>query len=182
MKLNNSQRAAFVRSVLQDVPEVDYTEQAEKLVTAAVVSKLPPKVLAVWKDSNLRHYLSTTSVYLFTGSIPLPIHFSSYRDRNAGKFLTGEELSKYLELKAAYKKQEKAREDLRQKLRGSIHSCTTLKQAKEMMPDLVKYLPPDTPGLSRYVPAMYDVMQDLKAAGFPKEETASTVITEEEAG
>ena len=47
MKLTNIIRDAFVRSVMNDVPTVDYSEQIREVVTKEAVAQLPEKVRAL---------------------------------------------------------------------------------------------------------------------------------------
>lgn len=44
MRLTKFDREAFVRAVIQDVPQIDYVAQAQKLLTDAAVASMPPKV------------------------------------------------------------------------------------------------------------------------------------------
>ena len=54
MKLTNYMRDAFVRAVMDDVPEVDYKQQIRDTALKAAVEAMPAKLRAVWDDSALQ--------------------------------------------------------------------------------------------------------------------------------
>lgn len=65
--------------------------------------------------------------------------------------------------------------DLNSKLTAAIGACTTLKRAKEALPEFEKYLPEDreTTGVGN-LPAIANLVTDLMHLGWPKnkEQTA----------
>lgn len=164
MKLNNSDRDAFVHAVMKDVPEVDYQEQVNKLVIAAAVAKLPPKVRAIWNDGELRGFVKTDKCYRIPGyrlcNVMVP-------DTN---FETPELATQVEVIACKAQEQKNLRQELRQKVNGLIYGCTTLKQATERLPEFVKYLPQDRDGTGVInLPAVSNVVADLAKAGWPKD-------------
>jgi len=159
MKLTNSDRDAFVSAVMSDVPLVDHSEQARKIVLAAAAAKLPKELKPIWADTNLRGFIGTSEHFsmpypLGTARVP-PVTFTPPKE------LEG--------LAEAAKAQSSTRDALRRKVRAVISGCSTLKQATERLPEFVKYLPWDRNGSSTVdLPAIANVVTDLLAAGWPK--------------
>lgn len=62
---------------------------------------------------------------------------------------------------------------LKAKLTAAIAACFTLKQAKERLPEFVKYLPTDrdSTGTSN-LPAVANLVADLVQLGWPKDKEA----------
>lgn len=175
MKLNNSQRDAFVKAVMHDVPKVNYDEQMKKLVEADCIEHLPKKVQAIAKDKELRSFLKTTywspgyksgfsSFYVLANSE----HGNNYKPSEAAQ----KEINKLVELN---QKQTQARDQMASKIKAIIYGCSTLKQARERLPEFVKYLPEDVAAPAAYVPAVSNVVADLVKMGWkaPKVETES---------
>lgn len=161
MKLTKSDREAFVAAVMDDVPKVDYDAQAEKLATALLLERLPETIKQAYGDPNLRpcivhSYISLPSgLQNFYGPAPFPVGFYD----NEALTALGE---KAIE-------QSRADSKLRENLASVIASCSTLKQAKERLPEFEKYLPAerDASGLSN-LPAVSNVVAQLTKAGWPK--------------
>lgn len=62
--------------------------------------------------------------------------------------------------------------NLRKQLTAVIAACTTLKQAKEALPEFIKYLP-EEPGnpVDRTLPVVGNLVADLSKAGWPKKDS-----------
>ena len=161
MKLTNYDRDAFIQSVLDDTPSVDYNDQARNLVQKSAVAKAPQKIKAAYADNSLRGFLKFDKYY----SMPHPLGCVRTLDTE----FKNEELDIQLaDLASKSKAQSAIRDDLRMKLKAVIYSCTTLKQATERLPEFVKYLPKDRDGVTSGVPSVINLVEDLTKAGWPK--------------
>lgn len=163
MKLSASDRDAFVTAVMGDVPRIDYEGQAKDMVRAECVAKLPPKVRALWDDKELRGFVRCDSyqhVYGFTGSVAVP---------PVGYTMTAATTKKVKALADKHAAQRKQRDALRDKVKAVIQGCTTLKQARERLPEFAKYLPAERGSTGATdLPAVANVVADLTKAGWPK--------------
>lgn len=164
MKLNTADRDAFVTAVIGDVPSVDYVTQAHLIVLDEVGAKLPAKVRAVWDSKELRGYVRCDNYFRANGfntSFAIPL---------GGYTPSAANIKKLQALADKYSAQRKQRDDLRAKVRAVIESCTTLKQAKERLPEFTKYLPAErgTTGVCG-LPVIANVVADLSKAGWPKD-------------
>lgn len=161
MKLTNSIRSAYIRSVMNDVPEKDYKEQATKLVMAAAIASLPPAVAKIYSDPKTRHYIHTT--WNSFGFITLT--YPSGGDRPT---LSKEDTRTLAELSEANTTQYKLRNDLQDKVKAAAYSCTTRKALVELLPEFEKYLPSEQEAASKNLPAIANLMVDMVKAGWPK--------------
>lgn len=163
MKLTNADRDAFVAAVMDDVPFTDYTEQFRAWLDNAVTPLLPAKVKAVWADKSLRHLIARNAVIgSFGGASFYAPDILDAKD----KAPLHEECTR---LRALYDNQWSVRRELRGRLRSIIASCSTLKQATEMLPEFTKYLPQERDGkIDRSMPVIANVVSDLTKAGWPK--------------
>ena len=165
MRLTNTTREAFVRSVMNDVPSIDYEEQIRNLVNK--------KVAAIHKKAGIQEIdkerLSTA--YVSIHGIEKK-HYNSTSCYVSG--LTGNErkeiqsdsaLIALADLKYA---QNETRNALRKKIDYAIKACSTRKQAVEALPEFEKYLPEDGAKTMRSVPAIANVLSDFVKAGWPK--------------
>lgn len=166
MKLTKIDREAFVRAVMQDVPKVDYTEQARKLVLDDSIEQLPAQLrqFALNKDTNA--FLRTDSYWAYQG---FQKSFTVFTARSGSFSLTKKSQAAFDKLAEQYKAQKEQREALEQRVSAVIAGCSTLKMAKERLPEFEKYLPQDrgdskTPNL----PAIANIVADLTKLGWPK--------------
>jgi hypothetical protein len=163
MKLTNHDRAVFVRAVMDDVPQIDYNEQAQAIVEAAALRTLPADVAKLYGNKKLRGFLKTNVYYHTPGelrsvSIPINVTLEPAED------LALEELAEGLGAQNAL------RAALKDKLLGAIHACSTLNVAKKMLPEFLQYLPQERqPNVAdRSMPVVANVVADLVKAGWPK--------------
>lgn len=166
MRLTTSDRDAFVNAVMKDVPQIDYREQAYKLVRDYHLNKLPPEVRKAVKTLG-EGWFKTNYVNLpsYLGSCYC-ITFDGATDSNPLAAVP-----ELLELNEQAKVQDKARGELRRKVHGAIAGCATLKQAKDRLPEFEKYLPKDRDGHgTANLPAISNVVAELTKAGWPKGE------------
>lgn len=169
MKLTKSDREAFVAAVLNDVPSVDYNDQAQKLVRAELETKLPDKVLSVLKDKTIAHYIEAKYVVM-------PGKLQDFYTAAAAGFEKSDSLIKALEqIDRLDRVQTDALTQLREKVAGVIGACTTLKQAIERLPEFTQYLPAnrDESGLAN-LPVISNVVAELVQAGWPKDKQSAS--------
>lgn len=161
MKLTKSDREAFTRAVMHDVPLVDYYEQIHELLTADIVSQLPPAIQACWKDNELRGYIKCDNYLYGRGGLAAVVTPPGCLSAGAEP-----ERKRIADLNYA---QDTMLNELEGKLTAVIGGCTTLKQAKERLPEFEKYLPAERDGTgATNLPAISGVVADLMRAGWPK--------------
>lgn len=169
MKLTKSDRDAFVRAVMDDVPQVDYDEEAKKLAQAALLDAMPKKVRAAY-DAHPEYFKSK--------SVETPYHlrdlhvFGVPDSGGYGCLRTDSFIEVWAELQHLAERKDAQKEKLsrlREKLAAVIGGCSTLKQAQERLPEFIKYLPADRTGTGvSGLPVVANVVADLTAAGWPK--------------
>lgn len=169
MRLTNTIRQAFVRAAMNDVPEVDYEEEAHKIGKAAISAGLPSAVQKMIKDPQASEYLNHEY-------ISMPQRFSNfyfYCQRNENSVLQNKHpdaWTKILELHAKYEQQIKDRNTLRYKLEGVANSVSTRKALVAALPEFEKYLPADEEKAIRTLPVVANVVADFAKAGWPKDQ------------
>lgn len=161
MKLTNYDRDAFIASVMDDTPSIDYAEQARALVHKEAVAKAPQKIKAVYADNSLRGFLKFDKYYC----MPHPLGSVCTLDT---EFKNDELDANLKELSLKYKAQSDLRSDLCRKVKAVIYACSTLKQATGRLPEFIKYLPKDRDGITSGVPSVVGLVEDLTNAGWPK--------------
>lgn len=170
MKLTNIERDAFVRAVMDDVPAIDYNDQARLAVQKWAIDRLPPKVKAIAKEFG--HLLNRENHW----QLPHPLHGVMIVTGNIGESMaaTKSDADLWPKIEAfasAARKQNDERDRLKQSVRGAIYACTTVKQAQDRLPEFAKYLRKGIPAASREVPVIANLVSDLVAAGWPKSKT-----------
>lgn len=166
MKLTNTLRDAFIRAVMNDVPEIDYDDQIRTHLLEEAVAKLPTPLQDVWrKNSDLRPYFNTVYIRRYTGSHYIGVH-APYAEEPDEPF----DSQKLKELCAKAQTQHKLREDLRTRLRACAYGATTRAALAKMLPEFEKYLPADEAAACRTLPAVANVVADFVRAGWPKNE------------
>jgi hypothetical protein len=165
VKLTNYMRDAFVTAVLQDVPQTDYHVEMEKEVRNDVIRQLPPKVAAVYDDTELHRFLTSHYFHEYGISLQVP------GDRGWCK-LSPAAVARLELMKARHDAQAKMLADLRSKLRGVAYACTTLKALAATLPEFEKYMPKDEPTAVRSLPVVANVVSDFMKAGWPKGKVA----------
>ena len=166
MRLTTFDRLAFVEAVLNDVPKVDYDARAKLVVEAHLKARVPPAVLDAME--SYREWFSPNHVNL---PHELQDFCSYYTSRSVSytQFTDPLVLIELRELASAAREQTATRRALKQKLTATIAACSTLKQARELLPEFENYLPTDRkPKATANVPAVVNLVTDLKAAGWPK--------------
>lgn len=164
MRLTRSDKDAFVRAVMQDIPQINYSEQARAMVLEDSIAQLPPKVQAIARDKQLSQYLETSTHhrYAFGSSTVYTARGHHYTPMPA----TQEKLEAITKLS---EEQEDRLKEARNKLAGAILPCATLKTALERLPEFEKYLPKQQEK-SVYLPSIANLCADLITLGWPKGE------------
>lgn len=139
MRLIKSDKDAFVRAVMDDVPQIDYDEQMRSKCMAWAISIMPDKVRAVYNE--FPQYFETKYVNTPRGCLGVHVPVLEY-------ILDLEKLApdlwaELVEIGTLSIQQSQARYTLESKVRGLIETCSTLKKAQELLPEFVKYLPAD---------------------------------------
>lgn len=153
MKLTNYLRDTFIRAVADDVPEVKFPLAAE--IQKMALEKMNPKLRAVWEDDKLRGCLQKTHVHRASDHG----HYTKYVFLGDVK---EEDLIGHLIAAAD------ARSNAITKVRQVAYACTTLKALKDQLPELEKYMPDEQGRVTKNVPVVLNVVEDLKKVGFPK--------------
>lgn len=167
MRLTNFMRDAFIRAAMQDVPQIDFDVQAEKVAKDALAklfNKEFPTLDYVKCSQNawFNHNNTNTPGTLRSFSVVTPSYdYLKLHDQKTWKVL--EDLSK--------KKHEQAqqRSSLESQLRSVAYSCTTRKALAAALPEFDKYLPADEPAAARNLPVVANVLADFVKAGWPKQ-------------
>lgn len=158
MRLTNFHRAAIVAAAMQDVPTVDYVEQLRTLINQ--------KVQALRKTHKLdlvdHDRLFSACVYVAGQS------FASF-----GLFTVERDMIKnspdVVALLNAKSEQDTRVAALKHSLTNALLGCSSLKQAKQALPEFEKYFPSETAVVSRSVPMIANVLSDFVKAGWPKQ-------------
>ena len=174
MRLTQTIKEAFVRAAMDDVPKIDYDEQARQIATKAVGALTPAALqraikaepaIATWLDKNYVHFpngLGSCCLACPTATIE-----RIYKDPEVWGLL------KDLAEKAMV--QRNARHELEQKLRTAAYGCTTRKQLEAALPEFVKYLPTEETATVN-LPAIANLVTDFMAAGWPKQKAANDEV------
>lgn len=164
MRLTKHDKCAFVRAVLDDVPYVDYSEQARKLAMKHLISLLPGIVQQAYKEDP---------EWIRTNCIKMPNYLQDFYGPALGYTWHGDfpdELKEQLRtLSDAAKEQSSTRKALEEKVTGLINSVTTLKAALKNFPEFAKYLPADRDAAGTANLPAANVIADLTNAGWPKD-------------
>ena len=187
MKLSKAHKAEFVRAVLADVPTKNYPTQAEDLARKLCQAKYKELGLSGVDVNRLRPAGIYIHVWHEGGSDTLMA--ARPNDATHGYYLNkslthigGYGLSDYeiaeitdcpemMAIRQSYADECIMLNNLRKQLTAVIASCTTLKQAKEALPEFIKYLP-EEPGnaIDRTLPVVGNLVADLSKAGWPKKD------------
>lgn len=166
MRLTQYDREAFVRSAMEDVPQIDFDVKAQKLINEHLKEVTPvdlQNTIAKYPDWFEAKSITTPSP-LHNFATRLIPDVRNYRNLTHFPKL----LVKVEEIAKEKAKQTDVRYGLEQKLRGAIGSCSTLKAATELLPEFVKYLPSDRDGVKtcRQMPVIANLVTDLMNAGW----------------
>jgi hypothetical protein len=169
MRLTNSDRDAFVQAVLDDVPQINYDEQARSKVMAFAIARLPADLQPLYKKYP---DFFETSWYRTPGCVSsvYAVGHTSCDIEAVDKDFWNE----LQELSNQKRAQSTTHSELRNQLHAAIFSCTTLKKAQEVLPEFKKYLPADRDGVvDRSMPIISNLLATLTEAGWPKDQPLS---------
>jgi hypothetical protein len=165
VKLTKSDRDAFVRAVMGDVPKVEYDDLARALMLKHFRKLADLRLLAMYDDKVMRSRLTNLYIPTPTGLTGV-YHPLAPRDHYKFPPAIDAELAAMGQQSIA---QSKALDELRDRVKSMIAGCTTLKAAQEKMPEFAKYLPASRDGLVDHsMPVVANVVDALVAAGWPK--------------
>jgi hypothetical protein len=197
MNLNKDHKAAIVRKIMADIPVIDYSSQANALLQAKAIEKMPDEVRAIYDNPDLRCWLQGRFVY-FEGQLQDGSIFwrrttsapgfgghtmCAYRaHNNIGEMdceLVAEVKVQMDELARAAEAQWRARRSMEDKLFSVLSGIRTLKQAKTLLePELHKYLPFEPPQVKKPAQASTAlvpyVVANLREMGWPKDQEPKT--------
>lgn len=163
MKLTKFDRQAFVRAVMADIPKEDFLDQMRKVVMDDSIEQLPAQLRQFALDPK-------TAPYLKTGTYWSKKSFTYFGDNQHHWTPSPKAQKKIDALREKHDAQELRLDEVRSKVSASIEACTTLKMAKERLPEFEKYLPQDRgPQKSAYLPAVANLVADLTKLGWPKD-------------
>jgi hypothetical protein len=188
MNLNKTHKARIVRDIMADIPMIDYAAQAQALLQAKAIEKMPAEVRAVYDNPDLRHWLATryasnhthlSGSYIFwqckngAGDWLYVSRCGRNGDPEDRELVT-EVHESLTELAKAAEEQWKARSSMEDKLRMMFYDIRTLKQAKTLLePELHKYLPEEPPKEPKSAQASTAlvpyVVAGLREMGWPKD-------------
>lgn len=163
MRLTKTSRAAFVAAVMADTPDkvAELVEEIRKKTLAYAIKTLPKEVREAYKlDPSWIGECYVGSYRPINVSIYFPSknqHPNDHKDKVSTFFK--KELNKVEGIA-------KEREELKSKLEAIVAGCNTRKQLIEALPELEKYAPKE-PTVTKNLPAIRNVVEDLKKAGFP---------------
>lgn len=165
MKLTKQMKENFVYRALKDIPEIDYRSQWSALILKIAVDNLPENLKTVWNNNQTKPYLNIKSVYLrdfsCMGYVAVPMPESD----NFSSFLNEDLLINLKNIHQSHAEQSDKRKQAQEVLESAINSVNTLKQAKEALPQFVKYLPEETKKAQLPANIADDFLQKLKSCG-----------------
>lgn len=162
MRLTNSIRDAFVNSVMNDTPSVDYADLMQKEANRIGRAMIPPEIAAVYDEYPDWFEKQWVNIGKWYGYGPFPARGARFADAD---------IQVMNRLKALEHEQGHARERLRDQLKQAAASVTTTKALAEALPEFAKYLPADE-AKARNLPALANVVADFVKAGWPKGQPA----------
>lgn len=172
MRLNKSDKEAFVRAVMDDVPEINYDELINEATQNYLLDHvLPAEIAAIYRRNDLRPFLERSYTHM-PGNL-CNVYSVKSREFNFTDLPNDHPILRDLrDLKLKQDAQHSERRLLENRLKGVIEACSTLKSATERLPKFVAYLPADRDGTGvTGLPAISDVVAVLVAAGWPKGKT-----------
>jgi len=165
MRLNNSIKQAFVNSVLNDTGFEDYTTKIQDRIKKYFYEIAPPDVKKVYDNPKTQKYIASNSVSMTYGSEYLG-WFNTPLIPVDCVVTDMDFLAEIAYLKKQEIEQQQKRWDLQNKLRGVIDSFTTVKTARESLPEFCKYLPEVDGNRCKTLPAIAGLVADLKNIGW----------------
>lgn len=194
MRLTNTHREAFVRSVMQDVPKLTDRSDLLALSTQNFINTvyLPKEVQRMIKNPVLADYIKsfrlnvaffkedktrllsllvpwTSPIEMYSPTDTVNLRWEALKDNP--KFIKlYKEAEEYVKAITTYK-------ELEEKLKQVAKSCNTLKQLQEALPAYIKYMPsePNQPVSKGYalVVTQASITEAFKQLGGPLSKAAN---------
>ena len=191
MKLTKKHREDFVEAVMSDVPQANYPTQAED--RARLLYKQIAEEVGISNIPLERLEMRICSIYLskqgrshkfarngqeagwawkdYSGYCFFRIGLRGLNQEEVDSIEKDPEIQKLGDL---FIEEKNKRVDLRQKVTAVIAACSTLKQAKEALPEFEKYLPAEPGNVDRSLPVVGNLVADLVKAGWPAKKKIGT--------
>ena len=164
MKLTNTRRNAIVAAIMADVPFVDYKELYRIKTQEFALQLLPPKVKAL-HDEGLESYLSRMDVLpIENGWCMGWVTVYAGREIVFDNELTDAQKAELQDLHDKHEAQAEQCAELKKMLKSALYGCTTIKRAKEMLPEFDKYFD-DEPEKTANLPAITGLADAFRNAG-----------------
>lgn len=174
MRLTNFIRDSFIRAAMDDVPKVNYSEQAEKIAREF----LKEEFKRVFPNIDMT---GEAHVWLEKCSVKMPNNLTNiYGISPNYEYIQskGQEVWKQLvELGKLNDEQHAKRSELKSRLHGVAYACTTRKQLLEALPEFEDYLPAEEAKAAKNLPALANVLSDFVKAGWPKNQPKMPKVT-----
>lgn len=168
MRLTKTDKEAFVRAVMDDVPKHDFDEMAKLMVIDHFKKVLPKEIVAIVEDKNLCDYINI-------GCVGMPREINDFYTRYRPIGFQGwgqlpDDVKVRLDELSTLKKDQNAkRHALESSVRGMIEPLTTLKAALAKLPEFAEYLPAERDPVVIAGLPVANVVVELNNAGWPKE-------------
>lgn len=184
MRLTQINRSSIVRSIMADVPQIDFDERAHEIARKFFHKKLPAAVRRVKDDKTMNHHLRRvkidmpgilSDVYVIdcpagvSGEYASLVGICQKQASPEYKAL----LKKVEALSDAKELQRKKYDDAKAQLTDAFNAINTNKRALEIFPQFEKYIPKDE-SPSANLPALTTVVSDLEAIGWPSKPKAKS--------
>lgn len=196
MNLTKTQKSQIVSAIMADVPRIDYAKLVRDYVQAEALKLMPPEVLALYQNENLRRYIECAEIIAGGAGLGLlrsiywprpedevsrycrPVYLTRRNLNDEKDTLTmalfdavRDRVSDYI---AKADQQRKDRDSMAGKLHVMLSGIRTLKQAKTLLePELHKYLPAEPPKVEKTAQASTAlvpyVVANLREMGWPKD-------------
>lgn len=172
MRLTKLIKESFVRAVMNDTPAVDYNTQIREEATKWLKANVPADLQKLAKKHA--EYFAVDE-YINVGNTTVPfivLPIDGYCRRGPRSDMARKLNEHVADIVQKQKHQTDTRNELERKLTGTIDAFNTVKQAKDALPELAKYLPEDEATAVKTLPAIANTIADLVAAGWPKGKAA----------
>lgn len=174
MRLTNFLRDAFINAAMQDVPKIQYQEQAEKIARdflKAEFTRVFPKI-----DMN-----GEAHAWLEKCSVKMPHSLNNiYGVSPTWQYIQEKSPEVWAQLEnisTLYREQAAKRSTLKDRLSAVAYACTTRKQLLEALPEFEAYLPAEEAKAAKNLPAVANVLSDFVKAGWPKNQPKMPKVT-----
>ena len=171
MKLNQYQKRAIINAIMNDVPQIDYTAQAQAIMMARSIELLPPGVKAFYERGN-GEWLKTMTVRAPYASDLNPHLFQVYHEFYwltivgvEPSPLKAEDFEPLIPLAHAKAEQYTARKALLDQVTANVNSCSTDKALIKRFPEFGRYLP-KVDGATANLPAETSLITNLMQLGW----------------